>query len=62
MPTGGIPVSLGRGGCQMENDMPENINHSFVKTKLFNNENNAKKIKKIKAKQKVKSKQKTRKI
>ena len=46
----------------MENDMPENINHSFVKTKLFNNENNAKKIKKIKAKQKVKSKQKTRKI
>lgn len=46
----------------MENDMPENINHSFVKTKLFNNENNAKKIKKIKAKLKVKSKQKTRKI
>ena len=38
----------------MENDMPENINHSFVKTKLFNNES------KIKTKQKVKPNQKIR--
>ena len=44
----------------MENDMPENINHAFVKTKLFNNESKINDIKKIKTKQKVKNKQKIR--
>lgn len=44
----------------MENDMPENINHSFVKTKLFNNESKIKTKQKVKPNQKIKLNQKIR--